>query len=852
MRSIGASIGLLTVLCAMAWAGGSGLNVVVVVNQRSTNSLQLANAFCEMRGVPPQNVFRMTGWTGGNVGWGRTFYEPILRDPLLNMINSRGLTNQVNYILLSMDIPYAVSDGTSVNSTTSALFYGFKTNSTPPAGLPSTCSLPDASTNSYYFSELAFPGGGPQSADTNSYLAAMLTDATLAEAESILARGISSDGVFPQQPVVLAKTSDVDRNVRYPLFDNAVFDSRVAAAAPPLERLTGNSTTFTNVFGLQTGLAEETFPPDAFLPGAIADTLTSSGGNIFENLGQTTLLAFLNAGASISYGAVIEPCNYTQKFPDPCVYNFQRRGFSLAEAYYQSVQNPYQGLMVGEPLAAPFARPGFGAWNAPAEDSTVAGSVPLDLTFAATNAPLAQVDLFLDGKFLQTLTHLAPTPGNVISVTLNGVVTDLTITNAVGVGEVATALTALLNTKTNSTRVLAVTHGDRIELESLDPLAPGARVSVATAASAGSAASLTTYLSPALPACLDTTAKGYHYIFITNNPAPGDWIQLEITKTNGAVTALAATNTTAGTTIGQLLQSLIAQVSAAPALQLADGVAPSDFLDYKPYGAAAAEVFLYARTPGWPAAQVQVVLSTSTNLIAQPGGTNRLDDNVTDLRPRNHLYLAAGASVLPVRADLDTSALPDGFHELTAVAYEGNSVRTQTRISRRLQFTNTGFAATFTTLYGASNTDLGATLQFRVAANHSDIARIELFTTGGSVGVVTNQSTATFAVAGADLGLGLHPFYALVTGANGAQYRTQTQHIRLVSTEPPISVSISAWPPTLTWPATAGRSYDVLSATNVSGPFEIQATVVPSLGSALWSPPSLAPADQFYYIRTSR
>ena len=55
------------------WAGGSGLNVIVVVNQNSTNSVQLGNHYCEQRGVPPQNVLRMTSWTNGVIiGAGRS------------------------------------------------------------------------------------------------------------------------------------------------------------------------------------------------------------------------------------------------------------------------------------------------------------------------------------------------------------------------------------------------------------------------------------------------------------------------------------------------------------------------------------------------------------------------------------------------------------------------------------------------------------------------------------------------------------------------------------------------------------------------------------------------------------
>src|SRR5512136_2039707 len=109
-------LGLLSALVAafsasQLWAGGSGLNVIVVVNQNSTNSVQLGNDYCEQRGVPPQNVLRMTGWTGGANVWNRSDFETLLGNPLLAMLASRGLTNQVDYVLLSMDIPFTVVDG---------------------------------------------------------------------------------------------------------------------------------------------------------------------------------------------------------------------------------------------------------------------------------------------------------------------------------------------------------------------------------------------------------------------------------------------------------------------------------------------------------------------------------------------------------------------------------------------------------------------------------------------------------------------------------------------------------------------------------------------------------------------
>jgi hypothetical protein len=93
---------------------------------------------------------------------------------------------------------------------------------------------------------------------------------------------------------------------------------------------------------------------NTYLPGAVADHLTSYGGQI-PTSGQMSAFEFLRAGATGSYGTVVEPCAFQQKFPDPSVLVPQYfGGNTLIEAYWKSVAWPAEGIFLGEPLARPF------------------------------------------------------------------------------------------------------------------------------------------------------------------------------------------------------------------------------------------------------------------------------------------------------------------------------------------------------------------------------------------------------------------------------------------------------------------------------------------------------------------
>jgi uncharacterized protein (TIGR03790 family) len=831
---------------ANSLAGGSGLNVVVVVNQNSSNSVQLGNYYCEQRNIPPQNFLRIN-WPGTNTEWALSDYTNVLLNPLLAMLAGRQLTNQIDYVVLSMDIPYRVNAGTNgENSTTSTLFYGFMADTRSV----NTCPLAPGSSNRYAGSESIFRLTPPISGASNYFLVTMITSTSLALAENVINQGVLSDGTFPTQPVVLSKSIQPGYNSRYVEFDNAIFNARLRGNYA-IQRTNGTDPPTGPLLGSQTGAYGFNVDPNNFVPGAMADNLNSFGGMLFEDTsGETTLLSYLTAGATGSFGTVIEPCSYTQKFPDSQNYFYQARGFSLAECYYQSVTNPYQGLVVGEPLAAPFALTATGDWNGLANNAVLSGTTNLSLQFTAADArhPLRQVDLFLDGTWLTTVTNISPLPGDTLNVTLNGFSTNYVVPTNASLKSITTGLTGVLNGGAFSalSRVQAYAHGDRIELHSLNTNLVGAQVTVG-AGSANSSNPPTTFVSAIQTNFLDSTSSGLLSYDIIGTPDTNGTLQLVVTKTNNAVVTLTVTNTN-GLVLAPLVQQLYDLINNTPALQGSDG------LDAEDSNAPAGNEFVFnlrALNGGFAAAQITASLTASSGMSVSPLGAKTLTGNLSNLQPRNHLYLSIGVTNLALNFPLVTTNLSDGYHELAAVVYEGSHVHTETRATRNIRVQNHSLSATLTALVGGTNTAIEATLQFGVTANATNIAKIELYSTGGLLAAVSNQFSAGFSIPATNLDLGLHPFYAVVTDLNGTQYRTATQWLRFVGLGSPFPLQINAPPAMLVWPASAGRSYDILSALNAGDSFQLRASVVPTNSLGQWTETNANPAQQFYRVRVT-
>jgi uncharacterized protein (TIGR03790 family) len=251
----------------------------------------------------------------------------------------------VQALALAWTYPYSVG----CNSITGALALGFD-----GALCAHGCS---ASARSPYFNN---PSAQPYSA-LKMRPSMLLAAKDVEMAKAMIERGVAADFSLGQRGAPPANayfvtTPDAARSVRSLFFPPPGLLARAGVdvhveAKPAIENAS-------RVLLYQTGLV--TVPKlDTlrWVPGALADHLTSFGGYLEGGTGQMSILEWIASGATASYGSVSEPCAHPQKFPHPQVLLLNYlQGASAIEAYWRSVAWPQQGVFVGEPLAAPFAR----------------------------------------------------------------------------------------------------------------------------------------------------------------------------------------------------------------------------------------------------------------------------------------------------------------------------------------------------------------------------------------------------------------------------------------------------------------------------------------------------------------
>lgn len=309
-------------------------NLGVVINDLDSLSIQIGDYYQRRRNIPPENMIHV------RFAPGKTTLSVAEFKTLKRQIDRRA-SAQVEGFALTWIAPYRVD----CMSITSAMALGYD---------PQYCASGCASTglNPYFNRESNRPYS-----DFKVRPTILLAARNFQQAKQLIDRGIAADHSQPTGTAYLMNTSDVARNVRSPNFP---LTKEALAPRFKIEIIAGDELRDRrDVMFYFTGLAQvnglETLD---FLPGAIADHLTSFGGQLTEKNGQMSSLNWLEAGATGSYGTVVEPCNFPEKFPNVgIVIENYLDGATLLESYWRSVLWVGQGVFIGEPLARPFGQP---------------------------------------------------------------------------------------------------------------------------------------------------------------------------------------------------------------------------------------------------------------------------------------------------------------------------------------------------------------------------------------------------------------------------------------------------------------------------------------------------------------
>ncbi len=314
--------------------------LALIVNDQDPQSVAVASYYQRQRRIPPENIVHI------QLQPGLDQIDPITFTSIKSEID-RSLGPNIQAIALSFSQPFRVG----CMGITSALALGYDRNYCDQQKNTGGCRAPQPIPSYNADSVAPFK-------DLGIRPAMILAGADLAQVKQLIDRGKLSDAAFPRAVGHLLTTTDRDRSVRAGKF------SFLAATWNPSSGWTQLNngppagldfiTQADQVLFYFTGLAHvPLIETNRYLPGAIADHLTSLGGVLFGSP-QMSILNWLKAGVTASYGTVVEPCNFTAKFPDPeiVVRNYYQ-GQTALEAYWKSVASPQEGVFVGEPLAKP-------------------------------------------------------------------------------------------------------------------------------------------------------------------------------------------------------------------------------------------------------------------------------------------------------------------------------------------------------------------------------------------------------------------------------------------------------------------------------------------------------------------
>lgn len=303
----------------------------VIINDRDPLGVAIGKYYAQRRNIAAGNVIHIIFRSE----------KPILDDAAFEEIYQQVRT-QTNQAIQAYALTWASPYRVNCMSITSAFAFGFAKRHCAKG-----CKATEP--NPYFDSDSATPFDDYDMRPTMAMAAR-----TFENAAFLIDREIQADFTKPRASAYLVVTGDKARSSRAPNYFDA---RRLLAKHMPIKIVhTEGVRDVFDIMSYFTGIRSVPFLDSlGFLPGALADHLTSAGGKMPDS-SQMSAMKWLESGATGSFGTVIEPCNFPQKFPNAIIaMRHYLSGDSLIEAYWKSVAWPGQRIFIGEPLAKPYA-----------------------------------------------------------------------------------------------------------------------------------------------------------------------------------------------------------------------------------------------------------------------------------------------------------------------------------------------------------------------------------------------------------------------------------------------------------------------------------------------------------------
>ena len=376
-------------------AGGGPHNVLIVANAASDDSVAVANAYADARGVPARNLCRVNVPLA-EFRWQNAIkpesFEARVVAPIKAFLAQHPAPDRLHFIVLCPDLPLRVEFPKPIG----------------PRSLPAAITLlgsavgPTSPPNPYLKCIGAFDQLVPAAdAIGRMRLVTVLRGYERRDAHDLIIRSLAADGTAPKGSfrfLPSQHTRGYEQAVAW--LSEKGFEAVLAERGKPLAGVHDVMAYFSG--GAYSGLTPDNVAANTYRPGAVVDMLESYGAEWpnwrgFALLRQLPVPWFIRSGASGVHGTTDEP--FAGAFPSSghsqTFFANYTSGANLAEAFWSAIPTlQWQNAVFGDPLCAPYTvRP------AVVINTTDSATVQVTITQGPAHA-IKEAQLYIDGRFI--------------------------------------------------------------------------------------------------------------------------------------------------------------------------------------------------------------------------------------------------------------------------------------------------------------------------------------------------------------------------------------------------------------------------------------------------------------------